>query len=80
MTAKENYYSRKLEMKLRTAGAANTMLVEEIEFIDTPAPLTVNEVTELEPKSEPVKVTSVPPAVPTVLDEETEIAEITGAK
>ena len=80
MVMKTTEYSHKFAIKSRTAGAANTMLVDEIELIDTPAPLTVSEVTELEPKSVPVRVTNVPPAVPTVLDDETEIAEITGAK
>ena len=56
------------------------MLVDEIELIETPAPFTVSDETEPEPKSVPVRVTSVPPAVPTVLDDETEIAEIEGAK
>ena len=56
------------------------MLVEDIELIETLAPFTLSDETVLEPKSVPVRVTSVPPAVPTVLDDETDIAEIEGAK
>jgi hypothetical protein len=46
----------------------------------TETPLTLIETVVNLPKSVPVKVIGVPPAVPTVAEELTEMAEIAGAK